>query len=89
MQVVLQRIDKRSKQIRKQEQIIRHNLLSKKILIDQENFDIVSVLKRAAKSYSQSASKKSSAEKPFKEPRVKLDILTELQFELSTTKAET
>jgi hypothetical protein len=52
MQVVLQRIDKRSKLIRKQEQIIRHNLLSKKIMIDQEDFDIINVLKRAVKSYS-------------------------------------
>lgn len=64
MQVVLQRIDKRSKLIRKQEHIIRHNLLSKKINIDQENFDIINVLKRAVKSYSQTESKKSSAEKP-------------------------
>jgi len=45
MQVLLQKIDNRSRPIRKHERIISHNLKKKRILLDQENFDIISILK--------------------------------------------
>lgn len=45
MQVLLQKIDRRSKPIRKQERVISHNLKRKRILLENENFDIISILK--------------------------------------------
>jgi hypothetical protein len=44
MQVVLQKIDRRSKPIRKQTKIVQESLAKKKIFLDQENFDILSLL---------------------------------------------
>ena len=61
MQVLMQKIDNRSKPIRKQERIIAHNLKKKRILLDQENFDIISILKQAVRCCSNSSEKKSSA----------------------------
>jgi hypothetical protein len=49
MQVLLQKIDNRSRPIRKHERIISHNLKKKRILLDQENFDIISILKQAVR----------------------------------------
>lgn len=44
MQVVLQKIDRRSKPIRKQTKIVQSSLEKKKIFLDMENFDILSLL---------------------------------------------
>lgn len=46
MQVVLQKIDRRSKPIRKQTKIVQESLAKKKIFLDQENFDILSLLQQ-------------------------------------------
>lgn len=50
MQVLLLKIDRRSKPIRKQERLVSHNLKRKRILLDHENFDIISILKKAIRS---------------------------------------
>lgn len=47
MQVLLQKIDRRSKPIKKQEKIVRANLKRKRIYLEMENFDIINVLKQA------------------------------------------
>lgn len=47
MQVLLQKIDRRSKPIQKQEKIVRANLKRKRIYLEMENFDIINVLKQA------------------------------------------
>lgn len=47
MQVLLQKIDRRSKPIKKQEKIVRANLRRKRIYLEMENFDIINVLKQA------------------------------------------
>lgn len=47
MQVLLHKIERRSKPIRKQESLVSANLKRKRINLDQENFDIISVLKQA------------------------------------------
>jgi len=46
MQVILQKIDRRSKPIKKQEKIVNHNLKKKKIFLEEENFDILSLLQK-------------------------------------------
>ncbi len=42
--MVLQKIDRRSKPIKKQEKLVNENLKRKRIFLEQENFDILSVL---------------------------------------------
>lgn len=49
MQVLLQKIDRRSKPIKKHEATVSANLKRKRILLENENFDLVGVLKQAAK----------------------------------------
>jgi len=44
MQVLLMKIDRKSKPIKKQEKIISDNLKRKRIFLEQENFDILNVL---------------------------------------------
>lgn len=44
MQVLLQKIDRKSKPIKKQEKIISNNLKKKRIYLETENFDIFNVL---------------------------------------------
>ena len=46
MQVVLQKIDRRSKPIKKQEKILNHNLKKKSLFLEEENFDILTLLSR-------------------------------------------
>ena len=46
MQVVLQKIDRRSKPIRKQEKIVNKSLRNKNIYLEEENFDILTLLKK-------------------------------------------
>ena len=68
MQVLLQKIDSRSKPIRKQERIISHNLKKKRILLDQENFDIISILKQAVNCPAPGSARKeesNQSDKPF------------------------
>lgn len=47
MQVLLQKIDRRSKPIKKQEKLVSANLKRKRIYLEMENFDIINVLKQA------------------------------------------
>jgi hypothetical protein len=49
MQVLLKKIDRRSKPIRREERVISNNLKKKRIFLEEENFDIMSILKQAAK----------------------------------------
>jgi hypothetical protein len=44
MQVVLQKIDRRSKPIKKQEKIINNNLKKRNVFLEEENFDILTLL---------------------------------------------
>jgi hypothetical protein len=44
IKVVFQKIDRKSKPIKKQERIVCENLKKKRIFLEQENFDILSVL---------------------------------------------
>lgn len=44
MQAVLLKIDRRSKPIKKQEKIVNDNLRKKAIFLDEENFDILTLL---------------------------------------------
>ena len=46
MQVVLQKIDRRSKPIKKQEKVLNHNLKKKSLFLEEENFDILTLLSR-------------------------------------------
>lgn len=45
MQVLLQKISRKSKVIRKQEKIVNENLKRKRIFLEKERFDIMSVLR--------------------------------------------
>jgi len=45
MQVVLQKIDRRSKPIRKQTKIVTASLNKKQIFLEEENFDILQLLR--------------------------------------------
>lgn len=47
MQVLLQKIHRKSKSIKKQERLVNNNLKRKRIYLDVENFDILSVLHSA------------------------------------------
>lgn len=49
MQVVLQKIDRRSKPIKKQTKITSESLKKKKIFLEKENFDILSLLQQGQK----------------------------------------
>lgn len=44
MQVVLQKVDRCSKPIKKQEKIVNKNLKKKNINLEEENFDILTLL---------------------------------------------
>ncbi len=47
--LVLTKIDRKSKPIKKQEKYVNENLKRKRIFLEQENFDILSVLQRLEK----------------------------------------
>jgi len=49
MQVMLKKINRRSKLIRKEERVVCNNLKKKRIFLEEDNFDIMSILKQAAK----------------------------------------
>jgi hypothetical protein len=44
IKVVFQKIDRKSKPIKKQEKLVSENLKRKRIYLEEENFDILSVL---------------------------------------------
>lgn len=46
VEVVLTKIDKKSKPIKKQEKLVNENLKRKRIFLEEENFDILTVLAR-------------------------------------------
>ena len=45
MQVLLQKISRKSKTIKKQEKIVSDNLRRKRIYLERDNFDIMTVLR--------------------------------------------
>ena len=47
MQVLLQKISRKSKTIKKQEKIVNDNLKRKRIHLEREQFDIMSVLRQS------------------------------------------
>lgn len=47
MQILLQKISRKSKVIRKQEKIVNENLKRKRIYLERENFDLMSVLRKS------------------------------------------
>lgn len=51
MQVVFQKIDRRSKPIKKQEKLVSQSLKKKKIFLEQENYDILQLLQKNSKSH--------------------------------------
>ena len=55
MQVLLQKISRKSKVIRKQERIVNDNLKRKRIYLERERFDIMSVLRQTAQASEKSA----------------------------------
>ena len=47
MQIMLQKISRRSKVIRKQEKVVNDNLKRKRIYLEKEKFDLMSVLRKS------------------------------------------
>lgn len=47
MQILLQKISRRSKVIRKQEKVVNDNLKRKRIYLERERFDLMSVLRKS------------------------------------------
>ena len=47
MQILLQKISRKSKVIRKQEKIVNDNLKRKRIYLERERFDLMSVLRKS------------------------------------------
>ena len=47
MQILLQKISRRSKVIRKQEKVVNENLKRKRIYLERERFDLMSVLRKS------------------------------------------
>lgn len=47
MQILLQKISRRSKVIRKQEKLVNDNLKRKRIYLERERFDLMSVLRKS------------------------------------------
>lgn len=55
MQVLLQKISRKSKVIRKQEKIVNENLKRKRIYLEREGFDVMSVLRQTAEANAKGA----------------------------------
>jgi len=71
MQVILQKIDRRSKPIKKQEKVVNHNLKKKKIYLEEENFDILTLLQKNQKVMKTSDNKETTKKEKvevFQEP---------------------
>ena len=47
MQILLQKISRRSKVIRKQEKLVNDNLKRKRIYLERDRFDLLSVLRKS------------------------------------------
>ena len=56
MQVLFQKIDRKSKPIKKLERAVNMNLKKKRIYLESDNFDILNVLKSASKTVDTAAS---------------------------------
>lgn len=54
MQILLQKISRRSKVIRKQEKIVNENLKRKRIYLEKSNFDLMSILRKSLEAADQS-----------------------------------
>lgn len=69
IQVIFQKIDRRSKPIRKQEKMVNLNLKKKNIYLEEENFDILSLLQKNSKAGKQDLKLKAQTEsKDFQKP---------------------
>lgn len=55
MQILLQKISRRSKVIRKQEKIVNENLKRKRIYLEKSNFDLMSILRKSLEAAEQSS----------------------------------
>lgn len=65
MQVLLQKIDRKSKPIKKQERMVDRNLRRKRIFLENEHFDIMKILQQSvAERNSPKKQSKFSAQKP-------------------------
>lgn len=71
MQVVLQKIDRRSKPIRKQTKIVTNSLNKKQIHLEEENFDILQLLRQNNQSKDKDGQAHSQSES--KEPLLEID----------------
>ena len=63
MQVVLQKVDRRSKPIKKQEKIVNKNLKKKNINLEEENFDILTLLQKNSNQINTKADEKKNSDK--------------------------
>jgi len=63
MQVVLQKVDRRSKPIKKQEKIVNKNLKKKNINLEEENFDILTLLQKNNNQINSKADEKKNSDK--------------------------
>ena len=63
MQVVLQKVDRRSKPIKKQEKIVNKNLKKKNINLEEENFDILTLLQKNSNQINSKADEKKNSDK--------------------------
>ena len=63
MQVVLQKVDRRSKPIKKQEKIVNKNLKKKNINLEEENFDILTLLQKNSNQINTKADDKKNSDK--------------------------
>jgi hypothetical protein len=65
MQVVLQKVDRRSKPIKKQEKIVNKNLKKKNINLEEENFDILTLLQKNSNQINTKADEKKNSDKHY------------------------
>ena len=70
MQLLLQKVSQRSKDIRKQEKIVNENLKRKRIFLERENFDLMPVLRR---SLEESESREMSAQNLAQKSTIRSD----------------
>ena len=78
MQILLQKISRRSKVIRKREQLVNDNLKRKRIYLERENFDLMSFLRNSLEAADNqlraTASEPAEAVDPIKKPRTPSDF---------------
>ena len=64
MQVLLQKISRKSKTIKKQEKIVNDNLKRKRIYLEREQFDIMSVLRQSMLDINEEPRQSSESKRP-------------------------